>query len=85
MFRQAVSKILLPNLERDLTNSVRKELSSAHQMADCFLSSTSVYAYLPSASRAASIGRGTMAVQHRPVKYTKVDYSYRAPTPGLFQ
>jgi hypothetical protein len=85
MIRQAVSKMLLPNLERDLTNAVRKELSSAHQMADCFLSSSSVFAYIPTASRAASIGRGTMAVQQAPIKFIKVDYSHRAPAPGLFQ
>ncbi|KAG7338703.1 hypothetical protein IV203_037306 [Nitzschia inconspicua] len=85
MIRQALSKLLLPNLERDLNNAVRSELSSAHEMANCFLSSTSVYAYLPTTSRAATVGRGTMRVQQGPVKYTKVDYSYKTPNVGLFQ
>ena len=84
MIHRAVSKLLLPNLERDLTNAVRSEVSKAHSMADCFLSSSSVFAYLPSASRA-SLGRGTMAMEQGPIKYTKIDYSHKAPAPGLFQ
>jgi hypothetical protein len=80
MFRQALSKMLLPNLERDLSKSMSRELESAHAMADCFLASSSVYAYVPSRAFAR-----TMTPQQGPIQYIKVDYSHKVSAGGLFQ
>ena len=77
--RQTISKLLLPNLERDLTNTLNRQLVAAHNMADCFLS-PSVYAYQ---ARAAGSGafNATAAPQKRLVKV-----HYPLPTArGLFE
>mmetsp|Transcript_30847 Transcript_30847/g.51251 ORF Transcript_30847/g.51251 Transcript_30847/m.51251 type:complete len:85 (+) Transcript_30847:214-468(+) len=83
MLRQVLSKALLPNLERDLTKSVSHEVAKAHQMADCFLSSSQVYAFVPrvSSSSSASFAGATPKPQQR-LPLVKVEFP--APTPGLF-
>jgi hypothetical protein len=42
--RQMITKVLVPNLDRDLTRSLNQQLSTVPTMTDCFLS-PSVYAY----------------------------------------
>lgn len=79
--RQAISKVLIPNLERDLTRSLNQELAAAHNMTDCFLS-PSVYAY---ESRTVTGGafNATSVPQQRRATYVKTHY----PIPsnrGLF-
>ena len=78
-FANAVGRFLLPNLERDLTKAVSKEMISASKMTDCFLA-PSVYGF-----EKQTVVHATSSVQQRaaPTKYVKVNY--KSPTPGLFQ
>jgi hypothetical protein len=75
MFRQAISKLLLPNFERDLSKEISTRMAGAHKMTDCFLA-PSVYAYEAKASAFAS----TAAHQQRLIKTI-----YPVPAQGLFQ
>jgi len=79
MFLKAVSRFLVPNLDRDLTNCVRKELATASTMTDSFLA-PSVYGY----ERQATHGMAaTAAVQQRSgEQFVKVHYP--VPPQGLF-
>jgi hypothetical protein len=80
MFRQAISKLLLPNLERDLSKEISTRMNGAHKMTDCFLA-PSVYAYQAEAANAgARAFASTTARQQRLVKT-----QYAAPGKGLFQ
>jgi len=81
MFAKTLSKLLLPNLERDLTRSVASELATASRMTDCFLSPV-VYGYERTAGATAGGGMGhaTAALEQRAVR--KVHYP--PPRRGLF-
>ena len=81
MFAKAVSRFLLPNLERDLTKAVSKELATASKMSDCFLAPT-VYGYESRAVSSTGIGHATSSVHQRTV-VEKVHY--KVPAQGLFQ
>jgi hypothetical protein len=83
--RQTISKLLLPNLERDVSKSVSTELSKAYGLTDCFASSSSVYAYLPQSASRGGPYSTTQPKQQSNTNFIKVDYSYRRPSPGLFQ
>jgi hypothetical protein len=83
MFSQVVGRLLLPNLERDLTRSVTRQLQTAHNMADCMIAPT-VHAF-ESSSRAASGAMGATATHaQRATAVVKVQYPVPG-TRGLFQ
>jgi hypothetical protein len=77
MLRQAISKMLLPNLERDLSKEISTRMTGAHKMTDCFLA-PSVYAY-QAAAEAGAIA--STAARHQ--RLVKIQYA--APGKGLFQ
>jgi hypothetical protein len=79
MLRQAISKMLLPSLERDLSKEISTRMTGAHKMTDCFLA-PSVYAYQAEAAGARAAFASTAARQQRLVKI-----QYAAPGKGLFQ
>mmetsp|Transcript_55993 Transcript_55993/g.62602 ORF Transcript_55993/g.62602 Transcript_55993/m.62602 type:complete len:85 (-) Transcript_55993:303-557(-) len=84
MFTKALSRLLLPNLERDLTKAVSKEMASASTMTSCFLA-PSVYGYQKQTLVQHGVGHGTSSVEQRvqPTQYVKVHY--QTPKQGLFQ
>ena len=75
--RNAITKIVLPNFERDMSKSVAKELAKAHTMTDCMLA-PSVFAF-----ERQSLRSGVSATTKRDFRMVKIDYA--APGKGLFQ
>jgi hypothetical protein len=78
MFRRAISKLLLPNLERDLSSAINVELAAAHQMTDCMIAPT-VHGFQTVAAPSAAFAQ-TAARHQRTVKV-----EYAALPKGLFQ
>ena len=76
IFRQ-ISKALIPNLERDLSKSLKTELATAAKMTDCMIAPT-VYGY--EASAVGGVFGKTAARQSRMVKV-----QYPAPQKGFFE
>ena len=85
MFLKAVSRFLVPNLDRDLTHCVRKELATASIMTDSFLA-PSVYGYERQATTQQQHGmaQATAAVQQRSSGDQFVKVHYPVPPQGLF-
>jgi hypothetical protein len=76
LIRNAVSKLLFPTLEGDLSKYVSKELAKAHNMTDCMLAPTA-YAY------ASTSTSGIAATAQRHARVVKVEVPI--PGRGLFQ
>merc|ERR1712028_331494 len=83
MFLKAVSRFLVPNLDRDLTHCVRKELATASIMTDSFLA-PSVYGYERQATQQHGMAQATAAVQQRSGGEQFVKVHYPVPPQGLF-
>ena len=81
MFRQAVSRVVFPNLDRDLSRTVSQQLSKVENMTDCMIAPT-VHAYEPMASSSAAFAGATRQQLQR-TTLRKVEYP--APGRGLFQ
>lgn len=87
---KTISRLLVPNLEKDLTKAVSASLQSSAKMTDCFLSPA---VYAQATSSAGSIGQATSVLERRigtatataitpkPI-FQKVHYP--APGKGLF-
>jgi hypothetical protein len=83
MLRQAISKLLLPNLERDIAKEISTLMNGAHTMTDCFLA-PSVYAYQAEAAANAGAARAAFAsTAARQQRLFKTQYA--SPGQGLFQ
>mmetsp|Transcript_6323 Transcript_6323/g.9308 ORF Transcript_6323/g.9308 Transcript_6323/m.9308 type:complete len:81 (+) Transcript_6323:44-286(+) len=78
MFRQ-ISKIIMPNLERDLGRSVKAEVSS---MEDLMLMAPRVFSYQPSERAAGAFGRTLSRQAPASGKFIRVEKSVRSK--GLF-
>ena len=92
-FRQVLSKVLVPNLERDLTKSIGSELATVSTMTDCLLS-PNVYGY-ESISTTKTMASGAFAktgvaydnksiAASGATKDIFVKVEFPAPTRGLF-
>ena len=85
-FRQVLSKVLVPNLERDLTKSIGSELATVSTMTDCMLS-PNVYGY-ESVSTTRSMAPGAFSKtgvafdNKKPEVFVKVEFP--PPAKGLF-
>jgi hypothetical protein len=83
--RQVLSKMLIPNLERDLTKSIGSELSAVGSMMDTMLA-PHVYGYesrIVSGGFQATGARKAPAVSSSNVMMKKVEFP--VPVQGLFQ
>eukprot|EP00980_Cylindrotheca_fusiformis_P010379 scaffold2307_cov123-Cylindrotheca_fusiformis.AAC.3 len=78
-FRQVLNKMVMPELERDLSKAIGKELSSVQKMTDCFLAPT-VHAFQETSARGAF---GQTMKASAPNRMVKVEFP--APGRGLFQ
>jgi hypothetical protein len=79
---KTLSRMLLPNLEKDLSKAVTESLKSSAQMTDCFLS-PAVYAF-EKTPVSSGFGHATSSLERRVgTSFEKVHYP--APAKGLFQ
>lgn len=88
---KTLSRLLLPNLEKDLATAVKSSLQSSAALTDCFLA-PAVYGF-ERQQVGGGLGHATSALEQRiatattpssaPTVLTKVHYP--APTKGLFQ
>ena len=74
--RNVISKILLPNFERDLTKTISREVSKVHSMTDCMIAPTA-YAFEANGAQ-----RVFTATAKRDFRLTRVEYP--VPGQGLF-
>lgn len=79
MFQQIAGRFLLPNLERDLSRAISRQLQQVHNMADCMIAPT-VHAF---EARAATSSLGAATAKHAQ-RVVKVEYPLPAGR-GLFQ
>merc|ERR1712194_218406 len=83
VFRQLLSKIVVPNLEKDLSSAVAREVS---KMGSCNFA-PQVYGYLPKTPAMGGSFRSTVAtrqqVMPKDVLLTRVDVPFK-PNQGLF-
>ena len=89
--RQALSKLLVPRLEQDLSKAVAAELSTVDSMVDCMMA-PQVFAYTSTGSPRFGVVSPTAALNHpqanRPATIEAkrvVKISYPVTTKGLFQ
>ena len=91
-FRQVLSKVLVPNLERDLTKSIGSELATVSTMTDCLLS-PNVYGYesisTTKTMASGAFGKTGVAYDNKLTaastgKDIFVKVEFPAPTKGLF-
>jgi hypothetical protein len=78
MLKQVISRLLLPNLEQDMSRSLSRQLAKVHDMTDCMIAPT-VHAFEPAAMRAGSFAATAKQAQ----RLVKVEYA--VPGKGLFQ
>lgn len=80
---KTLSRMLLPNLEKDLSKAVTESLKSSAQMTDCFLS-PAVYAF-EKTPISSGFGHATSSLERRVAAPTFQKVHYPAPTQGLFR
>ena len=76
MLKQVISRLLLPNLEQDMSRSLSRQLAKVHDMTDCMIAPT-VHAFEP------AIGGSFGATAKHAQRLVKVEYA--VPGKGLFQ
>ena len=80
---KTLSRMLLPNLEKDLAKAVTNSLKSSAQMTDCFLS-PAVYGF-EKQPVSCGFGHATSSLERRVATPTFEKVHYPAPAKGLFQ
>jgi hypothetical protein len=82
--RRAISRLVVPNLDRDLTQTLNRHLAAAHNMTDCFLS-PAVYAYESRPANGGAFNATSMAQQRGDGALVKKVHYPIPSNRGLFQ
>ena len=76
--RQLASRFILPNLEKDLSCSISRQLQQVHDMTDCMIAPT-VHAF-----QARSAGFAGATAKQNQRRMVKVEYPVPGEGRGLF-